>query len=42
MYHWWKIGIQNKVEEMAHYREMQMGRINAWNTSSFVFDELVK
>jgi len=39
MYHWWKIGI---LEEMAHYREMQMGRIHAWNTSSFAFDELGK
>src|SRR5699024_1739714 len=36
--YWRKKGIQNKVEEMAHYRGMRISRINARNTSKLAFD----
>ncbi|WP_046174887.1 RNA-guided endonuclease TnpB family protein [Domibacillus indicus] len=35
---WRKIGIQNKVEEMAHCLGMRISRINPRNTSSLAFD----
>ncbi|WP_461183829.1 RNA-guided endonuclease TnpB family protein, partial [Virgibacillus kimchii] len=36
--YWRKKGIQNKVEEMAHYAGMRISRINAGNTSKLAFD----
>ncbi|WP_373895213.1 hypothetical protein [Virgibacillus sp. CBA3643] len=37
--HFWnKLGIQNKVEEMAHYRKMRIRRVNAKYTSALAFD----
>ncbi|PTY76764.1 hypothetical protein B5V89_17165 [Heyndrickxia sporothermodurans] len=36
--YWRKKGIQNKVEEMAHYLGMRISRINARNTSVLAFD----
>ena len=33
-----KKGIQNKVEEMAHYEGMRVSRINPRNTSKYAFD----
>src|SRR5690606_30298376 len=36
--YWRKKGIQNKVEEMAHYAGMRISRINARNTSALAFD----
>ncbi|WP_244913513.1 IS110 family transposase, partial [Heyndrickxia sporothermodurans] len=36
--YWRKKGIQNKVEEMAHYLGMRISRINARNTSALAFD----
>ncbi|WP_255259859.1 hypothetical protein [Lentibacillus sp. CBA3610] len=36
--YWRKKGIQNKIEEMAHYAGMRMSRINARNTSALAFD----
>ncbi|BDG34918.1 transposase [Saccharococcus caldoxylosilyticus] len=38
LHHWCKIGIQNKVEQMAHYRGMRIRRVNAKNTSALAFD----
>jgi putative transposase len=38
LHHWCKLGIQNKVEEMAHYRGMRIRRVNAKNTSALAFD----
>ncbi|WP_050182038.1 transposase [Domibacillus robiginosus] len=35
---WRKIGIQNKVEEMAHCLSMRISRINPQNTSALAFD----
>ncbi|WNS77756.1 transposase [Domibacillus sp. DTU_2020_1001157_1_SI_ALB_TIR_016] len=35
---WRKIGIQNKVEEMAHCLGMRISRINPRNTSALAFD----
>ena len=35
---WRKTGIQNKVEEMAHYLGMRISRINPRNTSALAFD----
>lgn len=36
--YWRKKGIQNKVEEMAHYLGIRISRINARNTSVLAFD----
>ncbi|OZU87342.1 transposase [Virgibacillus indicus] len=36
--YWRKKGVQNKVEEMAHYAGMRISRINARNTSALAFD----
>lgn len=36
--YWRMKGIQNKVEEMAHYAGMRISRINARNTSALAFD----
>ncbi|MEK5389648.1 transposase [Margalitia sp. FSL K6-0131] len=36
--YWRKKGIQNKVEEMAHYLDMRMSKVNARNTSALAFD----
>ncbi|MCD8511409.1 MAG: transposase [Bacillus sp. (in: Bacteria)] len=36
--YWRKKGIQNKVEEMAHFQGMRISRINARNTSALAFD----
>lgn len=36
--YWRKKGIQNKVEEMAHYLGMRISRVNARNTSALAFD----
>lgn len=36
--YWRKKGIQNKVEEMAHYIGMRISRINARNTSALAYD----
>ena len=38
LHHWCKLGIQNKVEEMAHYRGMRIRRVNPRNTSALAFD----
>ncbi|MEX3914378.1 RNA-guided endonuclease TnpB family protein [Bacillus paralicheniformis] len=38
LHHWCKLGIQNKVEEMAHYRGMRIRRVNAKYTSALAFD----
>ncbi|WP_050179669.1 zinc ribbon domain-containing protein [Domibacillus robiginosus] len=38
LYGWWKTGIQNKVEEMAHCLGMRISRINPRNTSALAFD----
>jgi putative transposase len=38
LHHWCKMGIQHKVEEMAHYRGMRIRRVNAKNTSALAFD----
>ncbi|MCM3791662.1 transposase, partial [Domibacillus indicus] len=35
---WRKIGIQNKVEEMAHCLGVRISRINPRNTSALAFD----
>ncbi|UFT98989.1 RNA-guided endonuclease TnpB family protein [Radiobacillus kanasensis] len=35
---WREKGIQNKVEEMAHYVGMRVSRINARNTSALAYD----
>lgn len=36
--YWRKKGIQNKVEEMAHYLGMRISKVNARNTSALAFD----
>jgi putative transposase len=36
--YWRKKGIQNKVEEMAHYLGIRISRVNARNTSALAFD----
>lgn len=38
LHYWRKIGIQNKVTEMAHYQGMRISRINPRNTSALAFD----
>ncbi|ASK62663.1 transposase [Virgibacillus phasianinus] len=38
LHHWCKLGIQSKVEEMAHYRQMRIRRINPKYTSKLAFD----
>jgi putative transposase len=38
LHHWCKLGIQNKVEEMAHYRGIRIRRVVAKNTSALAFD----
>src|SRR5690625_1070546 len=38
LHHWSKIGVQSKVEEMAHYRGMRIRRVNPQNTSALAFD----
>jgi putative transposase len=38
LHYWRKKGIQNKVEEMAHYLGMRIFRVNARNTSALAFD----
>lgn len=38
LHYWNKIGLQNKVTEMAHYEGMRISRINPKNTSKFAFD----
>lgn len=38
LHHWCQVGIQSKVEEMAHYRGMRIRRINPRNTSALAFD----
>lgn len=36
--YWRKKGIQNKVEEMAHYLGMRISRVNARHTSALAYD----
>lgn len=36
--YWRKKGIQNKVEEMAHYLGIRISRVNARNTSALAYD----
>lgn len=36
--YWRQIGIQNKVQEMAHYQGIRISRINPRNTSKLAFD----
>src|SRR5690625_7273487 len=38
LHHWCQVGIQSKVQEMAHYRGMRIRRINPRNTSALAFD----
>ncbi|WP_227001764.1 transposase [Virgibacillus necropolis] len=38
LHHWCKLEIQSKVEEMAHYRQMRIRRVNPKNTSKLAFD----
>jgi len=38
LHYWAKKGIQNKVEEMAHYEGMRISRVNPRNTSKYAFD----
>ncbi|MEM1503741.1 transposase [Domibacillus sp. 8LH] len=38
LHRWRKIGIQNKVEEMAHCLGMRISRVNPRNTSALAFD----
>ncbi|ASN04863.1 IS200/IS605 family accessory protein TnpB-related protein [Virgibacillus necropolis] len=38
LHHWCKLGIQSKVEEMAHYRGMRIRRVNPKYTSALAFD----
>ena len=38
LHYWAKKGIQNKVEEMAHYEGMRISRVNPRNTSKYSFD----
>ena len=38
LHHWCQLGIQSKVEEMAHYRGMRIRRINPRNTSALAYD----
>lgn len=38
LHHWCKLGIQKKVEEMAHYRGIRIRRVAARNTSALAFD----
>ncbi|MEI3614176.1 zinc ribbon domain-containing protein [Pseudogracilibacillus sp. SO30301A] len=38
LHHWCQLGIQSKVEEMAHYRGMRIRKINPKNTSALAFD----
>ncbi|ASK63234.1 transposase [Virgibacillus phasianinus] len=38
LHYWSKIGIQSKVEEMAHYRGIRIRRVNAKYTSALAFD----
>lgn len=38
LHHWCKNGIQNKVQQMAHYRGIRIRRVNAANTSKLAYD----
>ncbi|MEI3614484.1 hypothetical protein [Pseudogracilibacillus sp. SO30301A] len=38
LHHWCQVGIQSKVEEMAHYCGMRIRKINSKNTSALAFD----
>lgn len=38
LHYWRKLGIQNKVEEMAHYEGIRISQINPRNTSKLAFD----
>lgn len=38
LHYWSKLGIQNKVEEMAHFRGIRIRRVNAKYTSALAFD----
>ena len=38
LHHWDKVGIQNKVMQMAHYEGVRVSRINPRNTSKLAFD----
>ena len=38
LHYWTKKGVQNKVEEMAHYEGMRISRVNPRNTSKYAFD----
>lgn len=38
LHYWAKVGIQNKVQEMAHYRGMRIARINPNGTSRQAYD----
>ncbi|WP_152656715.1 RNA-guided endonuclease TnpB family protein [Oceanobacillus sp. CFH 90083] len=38
VHHWSKLGIQRKVEEMAHYKGMRIRRVSAKYTSALAFD----
>ncbi|MGG0459390.1 zinc ribbon domain-containing protein [Bacillus mycoides] len=38
LHHWCKNGIQNKVQQMAHYRGIRIRRVNATNTSKLAYD----
>ena len=38
LHYWAKKGIQNKVEEMAHYEGMRISRVNPRNTSKLAYD----
>lgn len=38
LHYWRKIGIQNKVEEMAHYLGMRISRVLARGTSMYAYD----
>ncbi|UYX54126.1 RNA-guided endonuclease TnpB family protein [Bacillus thuringiensis] len=38
LHRWCKNGIQNKVQQMAHYRGIRIRRVNAANTSKLAYD----
>ena len=38
LHYWRKIGIQNKIEEMAHYLGMRISRVLARGTSMYAYD----
>jgi IS605 OrfB family transposase len=38
LHHWCQVGVQSKVQEMAHYRGIRIRRINPRNTSALAFD----